>query len=120
LPYIKRCSRLATTGPFDLRDRSVLAEVFGGGRGRSDQRVRGQSTTDGPSRRSAKSTKPPPATCRVFGVPTFIVGGSAVFVRLLNRPEGNVDVAKTTIEGVVNLIGDFPELNEFKYTAIPR
>ena len=41
-------------------------------------------------------------------------------MRLLNRPEGDAALAKSTIERVVALIGDFPELNEFKYSSIPR
>ena len=54
----------------------------------------------------------------VFGVPTFIVGGDAVFVRLMARPEGDADLARTTIDRVLGLITDHPELNEFKHTRI--
>jgi hypothetical protein len=54
----------------------------------------------------------------VFGVPTFIVGDRAVFVRLMTRPEGDRKLATETIEHVVSLIDGHPELNEFKYTAI--
>ena len=54
----------------------------------------------------------------VFGVPTFIVGDRAVFVRLMTRPQGDATLARQTIEHVVSLIDGHPELNEFKYTAI--
>lgn len=54
----------------------------------------------------------------VFGVPTFIAGGSAVFVRLMNRPRGDARLATDTIDRVLGLIGDHPELNEFKHTRL--
>ena len=56
----------------------------------------------------------------VFGVPTVIVGDNAVFVRVMNRPGGDADGARSTVERAVALIGDWPELNEFKHTAIKR
>jgi hypothetical protein len=57
---------------------------------------------------------------QVFGVPTFINGDRAVFIRFLNRPKGDSKLATETIDRVLDLIGDWPELNEFKYTSIPR
>lgn len=56
----------------------------------------------------------------VFGVPTFIIGDRAVFVRFLNRPDGDVKVATSTVQRVVDLMVDAPELNEYKFTRIPR
>ena len=56
----------------------------------------------------------------VFGVPTFILGGSAVFARLMTRPEGDGAVARATIDRVLGLITDHPELNEFKHTRVAR
>ena len=55
----------------------------------------------------------------VWGVPTFIVGERAVFVRLLKTAEGDAGVATTTVERVLEQI-DWPLLNEFKHTSIPR
>jgi hypothetical protein len=55
----------------------------------------------------------------VWGVPTFIKDDQAVFVRLMNRPEGDAKLATETIEHVVDLLGRV-ELNEFKHTSIPR
>jgi hypothetical protein len=60
------------------------------------------------------------SSLHVFGVPTFIVDDRAVFVRLMNRPEGDVKLATSSIERVVDLVEDWPELNEFKYTRISR
>ena len=44
----------------------------------------------------------------VFGVPTFIVDGSAVFVRLMTRPEGDGTLARETIDRVLDLIHQHP------------
>ena len=55
----------------------------------------------------------------VWGVPTFIVGDRAVFVRLLEGPEGDSSLATSTIERVLDLLG-WANLNEFKHTNIPR
>jgi hypothetical protein len=56
----------------------------------------------------------------VFGVPTFIKGTRAVFIRLLDRPGDDSTRAITTVNRVLDLISEWPELNEFKYTSIPR
>jgi predicted DsbA family dithiol-disulfide isomerase len=56
----------------------------------------------------------------VWGVPTFVIGDRGVFVRLMTRPEGDSALARRTIERVVTLMDDAPEINEFKYTAIKR
>jgi hypothetical protein len=55
-----------------------------------------------------------------FGVPTFVLGDRAVFVRLMTRPEGDTATARATIDRVLDLLGEHPELNEFKHTSIPR
>jgi DSBA-like thioredoxin domain len=56
----------------------------------------------------------------VFGVPTFINADKAVFVRFMNRPEGDAKLAESTVERVLDLADGFPELNEYKFTKIPR
>ncbi len=58
----------------------------------------------------------------VWGVPTFIAGDQAVFVRLMDRSPIGADGAasRTTIERIVDLVGGWTELNEFKHTSIPR
>ena len=55
----------------------------------------------------------------VWGVPVFIVGDHAVFVRLLDRADGDQALAQHTIEKILDLI-DWPILNEFKHTSVPR
>jgi len=58
----------------------------------------------------------------VWGVPTFIAGDRAVFVRLMDRaPTGSVPEGSIrSIERVVDLLTGWAELNEFKHTTIPR
>ena len=56
----------------------------------------------------------------VWGVPTFLAGDAAVFVRLMERPQGDGALATRTVERVVDLLTGFPELNEFKHTSLKR
>lgn len=56
----------------------------------------------------------------VFGVPTFLVDDAAVFVRLMQGPEGDAALARSTIERVLDTVTGWPGLNEFKHTSIPR
>jgi len=56
---------------------------------------------------------------RVWGVPTFLVGDRAVFVRLLALPGDDAELARRTIERVLDQV-EWPILNEFKHTSIPR
>ena len=56
---------------------------------------------------------------RVFGVPTFVTDRRAVFARLMQRPDAP-ETARATLERVLALVDDWPELNEFKTTTIPR
>ena len=56
----------------------------------------------------------------VWGVPTFISGEHAVFVRLMSGPGGDAAAARRTVERVVDLLDGFPELNEFKHTSLAR
>lgn len=54
----------------------------------------------------------------VWGVPTFIVGDAAVFVRLMQRADGDAAFAISTIDRILDNI-EWPILNEFKHTSIP-
>jgi hypothetical protein len=55
----------------------------------------------------------------VWGVPTFVVGDKAVFVRLLDLAAGNAALAIDTVERILDNI-DWDILNEFKHTSVPR
>jgi hypothetical protein len=87
----------------DVDDEAVLAEVASG---RPLATIKAEHTGYA-------------ASHDVWGVPTFIVGDQAAFVRLMHRPRGDADEARRTIEHVVGLL-DWPDLNEFKHTSIPR
>lgn len=54
----------------------------------------------------------------VWGVPTFIAGGQAAFVRLMERPNGDGQLAVATIDRIVGLLTGWPALNEFKHTTV--
>jgi hypothetical protein len=54
-----------------------------------------------------------------FGVPTFIAGDEAVFVRLMERPN-STDDAVEVIDWIVTTLVDDTRLNEFKRTKIAR
>jgi hypothetical protein len=58
----------------------------------------------------------------VWGVPIFIAGDQAVFVRFINRaPLGPDKTASIqTIERTLDLLTGWSDHNEFKHTTIPR
>jgi DSBA-like thioredoxin domain len=62
------------------------------------------------------------ASHTVWGVPTFIAGEEAVFVRLMDRSPLGSEPAPSikAIERVVDLLTGWPELNEFKHTVVRR
>ena len=49
----------------------------------------------------------------MFGVPTFVVGDQAAFVRFMDRANA------TDVDRVLDLL-EWTDLNEFKHTTIPR
>jgi hypothetical protein len=103
----------------DVKDREAIARVVdaAGGDGQAALAVvdggEPLATLAAEHQRSVKELD-------VFGVPTFVVGDDAVFVRLMDRPGGDPEVARTTIEKVVSMLVDWPALNEFKHTRVPR
>ncbi|HEX3621171.1 MAG TPA: DsbA family protein [Acidimicrobiales bacterium] len=56
----------------------------------------------------------------VFGVPTVIADGRAVFIRLVDRPGADPAKARETVDRCVDLVTGWPNLNEFKHTTIPH
>ena len=56
----------------------------------------------------------------VFGVPTFIVGEDAAFVRVMTRPTGDGAASRRLIEQLVTMLATQPEINEFKRTRLPQ
>ncbi|WP_433278606.1 DsbA family oxidoreductase [Pseudonocardia xinjiangensis] len=62
------------------------------------------------------------ASHTVWGVPTFIAGDQAAFVRLMDRSPAGAEAAVSVraVERVVDTLTGWPDLNEFKHTSIPR
>ncbi len=55
----------------------------------------------------------------VWGVPTFIQGTAAVFVRLLATADGNSELARSTVDRILDQM-EWSLLNEFKHTSVPH
>jgi protein-disulfide isomerase-like protein with CxxC motif len=55
----------------------------------------------------------------VWGVPAFISGGNAAFVRLMDRPTDD-DQARDAIERLGAMLAGWPSLNEFKHFTLSR
>ena len=53
-----------------------------------------------------------------FGVPTVVVGESAVFIRYMNSPNGDDSASTELIESFLTMIVEQPALNEFKHTRL--
>jgi hypothetical protein len=103
----------------DLRDRDALAKVLAEA-GVDAAGVLGEVDAGWPLQVLKAEHTDAAERLSVFGVPTFIVDDRAVFVRLLDRPGDDSERAKASIERVLGLMDSWPELNELKYTKIPR
>lgn len=55
-----------------------------------------------------------------FGVPTFVVGDDATFVRYMRAPSSDPAESVRLIESLVTLMAQDPALNEFKHTRLPN
>ena len=103
----------------DLRDAAVVRRVLDANGVPSDK-VLAEIDGGGPIDQIHQAYDESVAKWSVFGVPTFVVDDRAVFVRLMSRPQGDAALARRSIENVVQLMGDQPDLNEFKYTTLSR
>ncbi len=57
---------------------------------------------------------------RVWGVPTLIGAQRSVFIRVLDRPEGDAQRARERVNELLALLDDVPQLHEFKQTELSR
>jgi len=103
----------------DLRDQDALAAVLAR-EGVDPGQVFSEITSGWPLDEYRKSHEAAVVNHDVFGVPTFILGDEAVFVRIMTRPAGDGALATATIERVVDLLENHVDLNEFKRTSIPN
>ncbi len=104
----------------DLRDEAVLRKAIGSVDGLDADEVFAEIAAGWPLEAFRKEHEAAVAEHKVFGVPTVIAGDQAVFVRVMHRPRGDAEVARPTVERVVDLLTGWPDLNEFKHTSIPR
>jgi 2-hydroxychromene-2-carboxylate isomerase len=103
----------------DIRERSVVSDVLTAS-GLDPAAVLAEVDAGWPLETLRKEHEASVAEHQAFGVPTFVAGDQASFVRLTNRPAGDAELATSTIERVVDLLTGWPELNEFKHTTIRR
>ncbi len=103
----------------DLRDASVVWEVLAEA-GIDADAVFSEIDAGWPLETFRKEHEAAATESEVWGVPTFVKDGQSVFVRLMNRPEGDAELATSTIERLLDLMVSWPDLNEFKHTSIPR
>jgi predicted DsbA family dithiol-disulfide isomerase len=102
----------------NLRDRALLSDVIGAHN--VDVAAMWDEVDSGRPLATIKGEHSGYArTHHVWGVPVFIVGDKAVFVRLLDRPNGDGAQAIATVERILDNI-EWDNLNEFKHTSVPR
>ncbi len=103
----------------DVRDGDAVASVVdaAGGDGRA---ALAEVATGRPLATLAEEHQQLVKRHDVFGVPTFLVGDAAVFLRLTERPGGDAAIATATIHRIVDTITGWPSLNELKHTRIRR
>jgi protein-disulfide isomerase-like protein with CxxC motif len=96
----------------DIGDEEVLRDVANAV-GLDDTDIAGIVATGMPQKRLKDEHSSLVEDFEVFGVPTFIVGGEAVFVRIMDR-HNVADVTR-----VIDML-EWTNLNEFKRTRIPK
>jgi hypothetical protein len=103
----------------DIREAAVVAGILDAA-GVPGDKVLAEVASGGPIDEIERAYLQAVNEWSIFGVPTFVVDGRAVFVRLMSRPQGDAALARRTIEGIVQLMDAQPDLNEFKYTTLDR
>jgi hypothetical protein len=103
----------------DLRDRQVVAEALRAGGADADA-VLAEVDAGWPAKAVRDEHERVVSELGVFGVPTFVLGDRAVFVRLMDRPGDDGALGRDRVDRVLDLLADHPELNEFKYTRVHR
>jgi hypothetical protein len=104
---------------FDLRDRAVLVGVLDGA-GLDGAAVVEEASDGWPAEQARAEHEEAVERWDVFGVPTFIMADRAVFVRIMRRPGDDPGQAVRAVEKVLELMSGFDELNEYKFTRVPR
>ena len=102
----------------NLRDRALLSEVFAAN-GVDVEAMWNEVDSGRPLATIKDEHTKYVRSHQVWGVPVFIVGDKAVFVRLLERPNGDAALATRTIERILDNVS-WSALNEFKHTSVPN
>ena len=103
----------------NIKDPEVLRDVLRSC-GVDDEPVFATIATGAPLDAVRKEHEHASANHSVWGVPTFISGDRAAFVRLMDRPSGDGEKSRQTIDRVIEMVTGFIELNELKHTALDR
>lgn len=103
----------------DLRDRSVVGRALDAA-GVDGAGVLADVDSGKPLEVLATEHADAVANHDVFGVPTFISGKNAAFVRLMNRPGDDSASAVATIDRILDMLDGWTDLNEFKHTRAER
>jgi len=103
----------------DVRDPAAVARVVDAAGG-DGQAALAEVASGRPLDTLAREHQRLVAEHEVFGVPTFLVGDDAVFVRLTERAGGDSAIAAATIDRIIDTITGWPSLNELKHTRISR
>jgi protein-disulfide isomerase-like protein with CxxC motif len=103
----------------DTRDAAVLREVLAGA-GVDVDAAFTEVATGVPLKVIQDEHERGVADHSVWGVPTFINGEDAAFVRVMDRPRDGVQDPVKVVERLVSLLTGWPELNEFKHTSLAR
>jgi len=102
-----------------IREEQVVRDVLTGA-GVDADAVLAEIATGAPLETVRKEHEASVASDEVWGVPTFIAGEKAAFVRLMTTAEGDPAVARRSVERIVDTLTGWPELNEFKHTSLAR
>lgn len=103
----------------DIRDRDVLADILRAS-GADPDAAFAAVDEGGPLEVFRTEHQRAAREHSVWGVPTFITGDRAAFVRVMTRPNGDGELAVRTIERIVDAVGGWTELNELKHTTVGR
>lgn len=103
----------------DLSDKGELISVLDAA-GVDADAVLDEVSTGGPLQVVKTEHETAVRELKVWGVPTFMSDTDAVFVRLMEPPRGDAELATSTIERIVDMLTGWPQLNEFKHTAVRR
>jgi hypothetical protein len=101
----------------DIKDRQVLAKLIESA-GLDPVEVFEEVDSGRPAVTLGQEHADAVERLEVFGVPTFVVGEKATFVRLMRSSGDDPQQSVATVERVLDLIESWPELNEFKHTTI--